>query len=468
MAKTYKIPGTYIQETPKLLPTVPQVDSSIPIFIGYTENASDGDIPLPAEIIDEVQIIHAKRIKSLLEYEFHFGKSILPINVLVSENNATPNSQLEEYNIRVSAPLPPTLHNHMRMYFANGGGPCYVVSVGIAPTTIVTKNLLAGLKMAARYDEPSLIVIPQVNLLPSVTDSGTIYVAALQQAADLKDRFVLLDCYDDDPENMRSQIGNINLQYGAVYHPYLKVPYGGLYNTDDRAYNIVIHKTASNGVRSESNVQLSDLPNNLQILINAEIGKQFVTLPPCSTIAGVYVRNDNNRGVWKAPANVSLNSVAGLTKRITDDEQSNLNVDVTYGKSINVIRPFTGKGILVWGSRTLAGNDNEWRYVPVRRFITMIEESTKKAIAPFVFEPNDNTTWVKLKAMLENFLINLWRQGAMQGAKPEQAFYVRIGLHQTMTNLDIAEGRLIIEMGIAAVRPAEFIVLKFSQRMKPN
>ncbi len=188
-------------------------------------------------------------------------------------------------------------------------------------------------------------------------------------------------------------------------------------------------------------------------------------MPPCAAIAGVYASVDRDRGVWKAPANVSLNSVIKPTVKISQDQQGEYNVDVNAGKSVNIIRSFTGKGVLVWGARTLAGNDNEWRYVNVRRFFNFVEESVKKATEQFVFEPNDANTWVRIQAMIENFLTVLWRQGALQGIKPEHAFYVSVGLGKTMTALDILEGRLIIEIGMAAVRPAEFIILKFSHKM---
>jgi phage tail sheath protein FI len=189
-------------------------------------------------------------------------------------------------------------------------------------------------------------------------------------------------------------------------------------------------------------------------------------LPPSAAIAGVYTSVDAARGVHKAPANVSLASVVGVAELITHEEQADLNVDVVAGKSINAIRPFTGKGILVWGARTLAGNDNEWRYVSVRRFFNMVEESTKKATERFVFEPNDANTWVKVKTMIENFLINQWRAGALAGSTPEKAFFVKVGLGQTMTPQDILEGIMIVEIGMAAVRPAEFIILRFSHKMQ--
>lgn len=189
-------------------------------------------------------------------------------------------------------------------------------------------------------------------------------------------------------------------------------------------------------------------------------------VPPSGAVVGAYAMVDRTRGVWKAPANVSLAGVVGLTRRVDDKLQADLNVDPDTGKSVNAIRAFSGKGILVWGARTLAGNDNEWRYVPVRRFFNMAEESIQKAMGPIVFEPNDANTWLRVKAMIENFQNGLWRAGALAGAKPEAAYFVNVGLGKTMTNVDILEGRMIVEIGLAVVRPAEFIVLKFSHKMQ--
>lgn len=188
-------------------------------------------------------------------------------------------------------------------------------------------------------------------------------------------------------------------------------------------------------------------------------------MPPSGCVAGVYARVDGRRGVWKAPANESLNGVSGPAVQISAAQQESLNVDPVAGKSINAIRAFTGKGTLVWGARTLAGNDNEWRYVNVRRFFNMVEESAIRATEALVFEPNDRNTWVKAQGMLDNYLTVLWRQGALQGARPSDAFYVSVGLGTTMTALDVLEGRLIIEIGLAVVRPAEFIILRFSHKL---
>lgn len=196
------------------------------------------------------------------------------------------------------------------------------------------------------------------------------------------------------------------------------------------------------------------------------IRKEMALVPPSGAVAGVYAYVDRTRGVWKAPANVSLSAVSEPAEQIDFFEQEDLNVDVNGGKSINAIRTFTGLGTLVWGARTLAGNDNEWRYVPVRRFFNMVEESVKKSTGWAVFEPNDANLWTKVKSMIDNYLIQKWREGALAGATPDQAFYVKIGLGQTMTAQDILEGRLIVEIGMAVVRPAEFIILRFSHKMQ--
>ena len=189
-------------------------------------------------------------------------------------------------------------------------------------------------------------------------------------------------------------------------------------------------------------------------------------LPASSGVVGKYAVTDNGRGVWKAPANISIDYASRPEIIITNKMQETLNVDTTAGKSINVIRSFTGiSPALIWGARTLAGNDNEWRYIPVRRFFNMVEESTKNATQQFVFEPNDRNTWVRVKSMIENYLTQQWKAGALMGASTKEAFFVHVGLGETMTELDIWEGRMIVEIGMAVVRPAEFIILRFMHKM---
>ena len=184
-------------------------------------------------------------------------------------------------------------------------------------------------------------------------------------------------------------------------------------------------------------------------------------------MAGIYTMVDNTRGVWKAPANVGLNYVDSLTETIDDDAQQNLNVPVT-GKAINVIRSFRGEGNKVWGARTLDGNSQDWRYVNVRRTMLYLEESVRNAARAYVFEPNDSSTWINMKCMIENFLRSVWKRGGLAGISPEDAFAVHIGLGDTMTGDDILEGILRITVLVAISRPAEFIEITFQQQMQKS
>ena len=192
---------------------------------------------------------------------------------------------------------------------------------------------------------------------------------------------------------------------------------------------------------------------------------QLKKLPPSGTMAGIYSATDRTSGVWKAPANIRLQATLGPVVEIDDHDQEELNVHPT-GKSINVIRPFRGRGIRILGARTLAGNDNEWRYVPVRRFFNFVEDFVKLAAEPFVFEPNDANTWMKFRFMLDNFLTTQWRKGALLGVTTDEAYFINIGLGESMTAQDILEGRMIVEIGLAVARPAEFIVIRYLCRME--
>lgn len=217
---------------------------------------------------------------------------------------------------------------------------------------------------------------------------------------------------------------------------------------------------ANNFKNVEENNLVSSIP--IYSAIVAKLSQSMNIVPPSGAIAGIYAQTDRTRGVWKSPANISINGIIGLTDDINDAEQENMNIHET-GKSINAIRKFTGKGFLVWGGRTLAGNSNDWIYINVRRLANMIEESAKKACMQFVFEPNAAQTWVNVKGMIDNYLNSLWNDGALVGSKPEHAFFVQIGLGQTMSSQDILEGKMIVKIGYAPSRPAEFIILEFKQ-----
>ncbi|MBW3521205.1 hypothetical protein KO535_03415 [Chryseobacterium sp. NKUCC03_KSP] len=273
----------------------------------------------------------------------------------------------------------------------------------------------------------------------------------------MKDRFVIMDVLGDEAI-FRNRVVSTGLKYGAAYHPKLKT----VLTYDFKDANVSV--TGVSGVTNLAALKTSN--SELYNQAKKAIESKRVVLAPSSAMAGVYAKVDSTSGVWRSPANLGLNLVEAPTVKISDREQDALNVHPATGKSINAIRTFTGKGTLVWGARTLDGNSNEWRYISVRRFFNMVEESVKKATERFVFEPNTANTWIRVQTMIENFLNQQWQDGALAGSKPEEAYYVSVGLNKTMSAQDILEGRMIVEIGMAAVRPAEFIVLRFSHKLQ--
>jgi phage tail sheath protein FI len=464
---TYYTPGVYVEEISKFPPSITAVQTAIPAFIGYTQTAKkDGQSLINVPL----------RISSLLEFETYFGTAQKEEHLLVTVED-------EGGTTRYNVSLPDTqakpaskhlLYYAMQQFFDNGGGPCYIISVGTYLTlgTVISDDaaFTKALEELKKLDEPTLIVMPEGQSMAPETYLSLVQ-KALAQCALLKDRFTIIDLTHTgkglktegeilaEAEAFRSKMAATpeELRFGAVYFPNIRSSFNYAY--DDTKIKVVI-----DGAEKD----FSSLTNLQKANVRLAIDNFSIYLPPSASVAGVYARVDNTRGVWKAPANEVLKSVFEVTCDINDQIQQNLNVDVNNGKSINAIRFFTGKGVKIWGARTLDGNSNEWRYVSVRRYFNMVEESTKKATEQFVFEPNDANTWVKVRAMIENFLTNQWRAGALAGAKPEHAFYVKVGINETMTAFDILEGKMIVEIGLAVVRPAEFIILKFSHKMQES
>lgn len=522
---TYKSPGVYTEEIPLLPPSVAEVSTAMPAFIGYTEKAIKGEESLTNK---------PTLINTLLEYQELFGGApkATDINVVVAQNI------VKEIVIKVSEPkIRFLLYHSLDMYFKNGGGSCYIVSVGdYKNDSPKDKDIEKGLNALKKEDEPTLIVLSDAVTL-EIDEYIALYQATLAQCDDLKDRFAIFDIKDNPAgptesiQDFRNSIGAKDLNYGAAYFPNLMTSLK--YNYDDTGVKIktnlpipeddlnvllqelskiieellkgvtdddlkmlteansLTNNESSKGSETKPSkdpkiesskdpeakpskdpkpeinlAQLKEKHTGFYNKIKAEINKKRIVLPPSGAIAGIYANVDKNRGVWKAPANISLSSVIAPTVKINQNDQEKLNVDSTGGISINAIRAFTGKGILIWGARTMAGNDNEWRYISVRRLFIMIEKSVQKSTAFAVFEGNDIMTWLKVKVMVEGYLEDLWRQGALAGPSPEKAFFVNIGLGKSMTDKDILEGRMIVEIGVAAVRPAEFIILKFSHKMQ--
>lgn len=464
----YRRPGVYIEEITTFPSSVAEVETAIPAFVGYTQKAKKNKT--------NDLLLKPLRISSMTEFERYYGDCAyddIALNI---------NTKGDSFVTKSFTPPDPSylLWYAMKLFFDNGGDKCYIVSVGLYQSPAVVDNegdrsddptvnagLLDGVKALKKEDEPTLLVVPEAVKLDSA-DYQKLVQAMLSQCNALQDRFAIFDMYQGDTTlnsaelaTNRGYFGSNHLKYGACYYPFVKTLMSHEVNND--MSNVLV---SVNGGRVVTLGSLKRTHPDAFNFAREKVKKARVILPPSAAIAGVYSTNDRNQGVWKSPANVSLASVLEPMVKIDTRYQEDLNVDVMSGKSVNALRMFRGRGTLVWGARTLDGNDNEWRYVPVRRFFNMVEESVKKSTEWAVFEPNNANTWNKVQSMIETYLTRKWREGALVGVKPSYAFFVRCGLGSTMTANDIQLGRMNVEIGMAVVRPAEFIVFKFSHKLK--
>lgn len=468
-----RAPGAHVDETRPFPPSVAAVDTAVPAFIGYTETAVD-------QVADDLRLAPT-RIGSLVEFEQHFGLAQRETGITVTIDETTVARPGTPVGITARAALDPAnrskhvMHHALRLFYANGGRSCVVVSVGgykAVGDDLDAGELQAGLGPLSEVDEPTLIVIPEAQALARIADFGTLQDLALGQCGKLRDRFVIMDVHGADESlsdggadvlqavaTFRAGGPTRDLSFGAAYLPNLVTTLEHAYDAAEVEVTHVVDGVASGPV------PMNTLDEPLAASAKAAIRALPVVLPPSPALAGVYTKVDDERGVWKAPANVPLAGVVEPTVALSDAQNDEINGDAGAGRSVNAIRAFAGRGTLVWGARTLADQGDEWRYVPIRRFFLMMEESIGNALASFTFEPNDATTWATVQTTIESFLATQWRAGALQGVEPEHAFYVAVGLGRTMTAQDIVDGRMIVEIGMAVVRPAEFTVLRLSHTM---
>ncbi|NJX16525.1 phage tail sheath family protein [Tamlana crocina] len=481
MAKFYKSPGVYIQNVGRFPSSIAQVETAIPGFIGRTQ------------WLNGVEAFQPQKITSILDYEQYFGTSVpQDFNIKVRVEKQSGNISNVDVAMVGGAPVHADLvpknpmYYAMRLFFDNGGVFCYVVSTGTQTEEgqVNRSDIKKAVEILEHLDEVTLIASPDASRLSASDYKSYFSDPVLKQCLKLHDRFGVFDVVgahskasaQTDILSFRTQTSNITeeLKLGAAYFPYLQT--GIRILTEDAKISVEEHKEINDGGTAVDSVLQGKRLNNAVFDDHKPVYKAIknfldtfcAVMPPSPAIVGVYAKVDGMHGVWKAPANVSLSSVVAPVFSIDNQMTEGLNVDLLSGKSINAIRQFPGKGILVWGARTLAGNDNEWRYISVRRFFNMVEESVKKGTRQFVFEPNDANTWTKIKALIENFLVEQWRAGALAGSKPSHAFFVKVGLGETMTASDMLNNKMIIEIGMAVVRPAEFIIMRFTHKMHKN
>ena len=553
MVAPYKTPGVYIVDQNAFSPSIVAVPTAVPAFVGHTAQASFKGQSLTGTPF---------RVKSMSEFIAAFGGPppvAFKIDSLAAPSSAnvkpaaapgmSASDTPSEAKLAGCAPTPTAavnagsagvatlasgvgddrdqfcltpvgtqylLYQSMLLFFQNGGGPCWIVSVGnfgdqiTTGDTAIPNTLLFGLEKLKTESEPTIVVIPDaVRLHPG--QCSKVQQQMLAHCGEvMKNRFAILDIVhgdqglqaEDKPvDTFRNNLGPNNLDYGAAYFPWLNTT---LVADTDISYRYFIDPADAGSATRLINVVRHGLPNgaidpSVEAMITSPLtgnpdeqarqvdrvnqtlfavspgwkamakvaARQLNLLPPAAAMAGIYTAVDDARGVWKAPANVSVNSVTSPAVSISNDEQAALNVDPT-GKSINLIRSFTDEGVLVWGARTLDGNSLDWRYINVRRTMIFLEESCHLAAKQMVFEPNVASTWVTVRAMISNFLNTIWRQGGLAGAAPEDAYSVHCGLGATMTPNDILEGYLRVTVLVAITRPAEFIEITFQQQMQKS
>jgi len=297
---------------------------------------------------------------------------------------------------------------------------------GVAP---VLADYQAVFTAFLKYRDINIICLPG-QAWASNGSGNPVIDAAIAHAEKMKSRMVIVDPPSSTELETQKDVTDLTLPnktYSVLYYPWVKVA--------NPFYNAETNPGAN----------------------------RTVLVPPCGYAAGTWAKTDGRRGVWKAPAGLEtgLLGVAGLEYVIEDGEQDQLNP-----LGVNCLRKVAGSGPVVWGSRTLATKaDPEWRYVPVRRTAIMIEQSIYNGIQWAVFEPNKHTLWSSLRANIGSFMNGLFRAGAFQGEKSSDAYFVRCGLGDTMTQGDIDRGQVIVIVGFAPLKPAEFVIVRIQQKV---
>jgi hypothetical protein len=319
-------------------------------------------------------------------------------------------------------------------FFLNGGKYCFVVNIGDSPRLTGGTRRREGLAVLEEVSEVAMVAAP------GFSDPAS-YDALLSHAEKMKDRIAILDApedVDDISQLTRMALlaapgaGGKPAEAGAEGQP----PKGLRPRMSDRGFGAFYYPW---------------------ITLDDPMTGERVNVPPSGHVAGIYARTDVERGVHKAPANEIVMGAGNLVRHVTPEEQAELN-----SNGVNIIRYFPNRGIRVWGARTVAGGDSEWRYVNVRRLFNFVEESISLGTGWTVFEPNTPELWGNIRRDIGAFLFRLWRDGALMGRTPEQAFFVQCD-EQTNPPEVIDAGQVVALIGLAPVKPAEFIIFRIGQ-----
>lgn len=521
MAANYATPGVYINEINGFPNSVVPIATAVPAFIGYTPKAAyqgKSYYNKPQKITSFAEF-QAFFMLDNPPAPADPARQYSPEYYLVAQPAMPTAGDYLNINGQYYSILPDPntiyyLYNSVRLFYQNGGGDAYIVAVGpygpaskksltdpaaaVVNPNVQLADLQRGLALLKNEQEPTMYICPEATLL-SASDNATLMQGMLLQAEELQTAVCIFDIiggadpdpilYTQDIQNFRNSTGNNGLKYGVSYYPFIgttimqngDIDFTNLFGGDTKQLAPLLNPPAApNPAAAQILAAIQTPPANpmsnsqLQaaLMISSQTYTQIVNhvlnnanmLPPSGAMAGVYTVNDNMNGVWSAPANVGIVGAVKLPIRLSDTQQENLNIDAVSGKSVNAIRFFNGQGILIWGARTLDGNSQDWRYVSVRRTMTYLEQSVKLAARAYVFEPNNANTWAAVKSMISSFLMDVWKQGGLQGASAADAFQVSVGLGSTMTADDLLNGYMRITVQVAVVRPAEFLVITFQQQ----
>ncbi|AZC38231.1 phage tail sheath family protein [Pseudomonas chlororaphis] len=438
---SYATPGVYIEEDASLSLSINNSPTAIPVFIGKFVK-KDGSQPAAGSCF---------KIASWLDFTSQFSLSPA-ISVTATAEKA------------YTALVAPASNGAFAVqhYFNNGGGVCYVLPLVATDADDAAAKTAAGEELATlpslieQQQEITLLVCPETDKTLATCTKQQVYTALDDLLQKKVDYFLIADS-----TNSSSDIPSTTKEKTAVYYPDLLTSFTYSRPADANivltGYTDVAVKTLA-ALQTASADEYAAAKAAVDTAWTAAKVPTTVTLPPSAAVAGAYAGTDASRGVWKAPANVALNNATPV-KVVTDVDQGVMN-----DKGINAIRNFTGKGTLIWGARTLDKTD-AWRYVPVRRLFNSVERDIKRAMQLAVFEPNSQPTWETVRSAIDHYLYGLWQQGALSGSKASEAYFVQIGQGVTMTDDDINQGKMIVKVGMAAVRPAEFIILQFTQNV---
>ena len=325
-------------------------------------------------------------------------------------------------------------------FFQNGGGRCCVVNVGADNSIVGDGQGRKGLEVLEESDEIAIVAAP------GYMDAES-YDALLSHCEKMKDRVAILDA-----PPLVSKIDALTKVATAAAKT--KKSRGA----SEEAKPSGEAKSEADALRprqSDGGWGAFYFPH---ITVRDPLSpKDLVDVPPSGHIAGIYARSDATRGVHKAPANEAVRGALNVTYRVTREEQATLNPS-----GVNCIRLFPGEGIRVYGARTLAESSSEWRYLNVRRLFNMVEESIARSTRWVVFEPNDRPLWKAIRRDVSAFLTMIWRQGALMGRTPEEAFFVQCDEETNPPDV-IDAGMVVTVVGIAPVKPAEFVIFRIGQ-----